>query len=271
MALLLGVGTLPALAVTNLGDPLFCQPQEGTTYLIVNGGAGVFTADADCYGNNLANITATSIATTQGGLLTLTPGTGNYTYAPPTPNFTGLDTFQITVTTVWNSAGGTGSAGGTSRPGGPATLTVTLNVLPATMTLFAPANVTSLVPVPMGAVTGCSPVGNPGQGPLPGVVYGCVTAVVRGAVAPSNGTLVRSGNTLAYTPNGQTFVRDTFSIQVLGVNNDGSTALNSGEITVTTTNVPPPTPAPSTVILVFLGLAAVGAVHAMRNRQQSAA
>jgi hypothetical protein len=102
----------------NPGDPLFCRPQEGTTFLIVNGGSGVFTVDSDCFNNNYANDTQNSIATAAGGTLTKAAGTGNYVYAPPTPNFTGLDTFQMSVTTVNNSAGGTGSPGARVAPGG---------------------------------------------------------------------------------------------------------------------------------------------------------
>jgi hypothetical protein len=46
----LGFCATGALA-NNPGDPLFCQPQEGTTYIINNSGSGTFTADPDCYGN----------------------------------------------------------------------------------------------------------------------------------------------------------------------------------------------------------------------------
>ncbi len=156
---------VPNLAgANNPGDPLFCQPQEGTTFLIVNGGSGVFTVDADCYSNNMANDTTTTITTSQGGTLTLvaTPTAGNYTYTPPTPTFTGLDTFSIAVTTVWNGAGGTGSAGGTARPGGAATLNITLNVISATTTLEEAGDASVLLPVPAGSVSGCSAPGNEG-------------------------------------------------------------------------------------------------------------
>jgi hypothetical protein len=83
----------------NPGDPLFCQPQEGVAFLIVNGGSGVFTVDPDCYNNNINNDVTTSITTGQGGtlVLTRTPTAGNYAYTPPTPTFTGLDTFSIPV------------------------------------------------------------------------------------------------------------------------------------------------------------------------------
>ena len=217
----------------NPGDPLFCQPQEGIVYLIVNGGAGVFTSNMDCYGNNLANDTDTTIATSQGGTMTKTAGTGNYTYTPPTPGFTGLDTFPIHVTTVWNSAGGTGSAGGTSYPGGPATFTITLNVIPATTTLSASG--TTLVPVPAGSISGCSAAGNPSAGPVAGAVFGCITGVTLGGLSPSHGTLTVVGNTLKYQPTAGYSGPDTFTYNAEGVNNDGNTALLSGPVTVQVT------------------------------------
>ncbi|MGO9230427.1 MAG: hypothetical protein ACLQKA_14650 [Bryobacteraceae bacterium] len=112
----------------------------------------------------MANDTTTTITTSQGGTLTLvaTPTAGNYTYTPPTPTFTGLDTFSIAVTTVWNGAGGTGSAGGTARPGGAATLNITLNVISATTTLEEAGDASVLLPVPAGSVSGCSAPGNEG-------------------------------------------------------------------------------------------------------------
>jgi hypothetical protein len=221
----------------NPGDPLFCQPQEGTTFLIVNGGSGVFTADPDCYNNNANNDTSLSITTTQGGSLagTRTPSAINYVYTPPTPGFTGLDTFSIPVTTVWNAAGGTGSAGGTARNGGPATLIVTLNVLPASVTLAATGP--TLVAVPAGSVSSCTAVGNAGLGPAAGAVVGCVTGITRGSVSPAHGALTTSGNTYLYTPAAGYSGADTFTYQAYGVNTDGNTALNSGEITVNVTDV----------------------------------
>lgn len=222
-----------AYAQANPGDPLFCQPQEGIVYLIVNGGSGVFTSDSDCYGNNYANDTDTTIATSQGGVMTRTAGTGNYIYTPPTPGFTGLDTFPIHVTTVWNSAGGTGSAGGTHSPGGPATFTITLNVIPATTTLTASG--ATLVPVPAGSISGCSAPGNGGTGPVAGAVFGCITVLTTGISAPGHGSLVLYGNTLRYTPTPGYSGTDTFTYEALGVNNDGSTALNSGVVTVQVT------------------------------------
>jgi Bacterial Ig domain len=271
---------LACLAVSTLayaqnpGDPLFCQPQEGTTFLIVNGGAGVFTADADCYNNNLANDTDTTIATSQGGTMTRTAGTGNYVYTPPTAGFTGLDTFPITVTTVWNSAGGTGSAGGAARPGGPATMTITLNVIPATTTLTV-AGVATLVPVPAGSVSGCTALGNAGTGPAPGAVLGCITGIGVGTsghvVHPSHGTVAVNGNTLQYTPTAGYTGTDTFTYEALGVNTDGPSALNSGDVTVNVTVTVPFTPAPPTVLLALFGLAGLAMFEFWRRARRPAA
>jgi hypothetical protein len=244
-ALFASVATL-ASAQANPGDPLFCQPQEGVQFLIVNGGAGVFTADGDCYGNVPANDTALTIATGQGGSLhgTVAGFEINYIYTPPTANFTGLDTFSIPVTTVWNGAGGVGSAGGTAFPGGPATLNITLNVIPATTTLAVPPGVATLVPVPPGSLTGCTVGGNPGLGPAPGALYGCIGRIVS-AVAPTHGTLVVSGNTLRYTPTAGYQGPDTFQYRAQGVNADGPFALNSGnvlvQVSVGSSSVPVPT------------------------------
>ncbi len=257
-------------AAPNPGDPLFCQPQEGVAYLIVNGGAGVFTADADCYNNNYANDTDTTIATSQGGTMTHAAGSGNYTYTPPTANFTGLDTFPITVTTVWNSAGGTGSAGGTSRPGGSATLTITLNVIPATTTLSMFFDTPTLVPVPAGSVSGCSAAGNEGTGPVAGAVYGCITAVTKGS-NPAHGTLTTSGNTILYNPTAGYSGTDTFTYEAMGVNNDGSQSLESGPVTVTVTvQAPGGTPAPPTVLLVLVALASLAIFEVRRRKQRLA-
>jgi hypothetical protein len=230
----------------NLGDPLFCQPQEGVGFLIVNGGAGVFTADADCYNNNTNNDTALTITTSQGGTLNGTRAAENinYVYTPPTPTFTGLDTFSIPVTTVWDGAGGTGSAGGTARPGGPATLTVTLNVLPSTTTLVVPG-VATLVPLPAGSISGCGAQGNSGIGPPAGAISGCTTALGLGAfrfpttATTSHGSVSNSGNALRYTPTAGYTGPDAFTYQVFGVNTDGTTNLNSGNVTVQVTVDPP--------------------------------
>jgi hypothetical protein len=273
--LALAAGTLSA---QNPGDPLYCQPQEGTTYLIVNGGTGIFTVNADCYNNNISNDVTTSITTGMGGTLTLTRvgGDGNYAYAPPNPSFTGLDTFSIPVTTVYNSAGGTGSAGGTVRPGGPATLNITLNVLPA-ITALTVAGAATTVPVPLGSVSSCSSggaAGNPGQGPPAGAVLGCVTGIIQGFVHPAHGTLTApTSSTLLYTPTGGYTGPDTFTYEAVGVNTDGSSALESGEITVqvTVTQAAPSTPAPSTLVLMFLGIASLVAFYTLRRRANPSA
>jgi hypothetical protein len=253
----------------NPGDPLFCQPQEGTTFLIVNGGSGIFTVDGDCFNNNYANDTQNSITTTQGGTLTKSGGTGNYVYTPPTPNFTGLDTFQMSVTTVWNSAGGTGSAGGTVAPvsgigGGPATLTITLNVIPATTSFTVAANIAVPIPVPAGSVSGCSAAGNPGKGPVAGAVYGCTTAIAP-ASSPAHGTLTASGNGILYTPTAGYVGTDTFTYEAFGVNNDGSTSLDSGPVTVIFNLLPAGTPLPPTWSLLLLGLLSLGIFISIRR------
>jgi hypothetical protein len=218
---------------SNPGNPLYCDPNEGVVFLIVNGGAGVFTIYEDCFGNNINNDTTTSITTGQSGTLvaTLESPSANYVYTPPTPTFTGLDTFSIPVTTVWNGVGGTGSAGGSSSPGGPATLAITLNVIPSTVTLTANgAPVT--VPVPAGSVSGCTVGGNALLGPAPGAVYGCVTGVIAAGTAPSHGTLSTSGNTIKYTPTNGYSGPDTFQYSAVGVDAEGANELQSGLVTV---------------------------------------
>lgn len=252
-----------AHAASNPGEALFCQPNEGTTFLIVNGGSGIFSADSDCFNNNYANDTQNSIATSQGGTLTKNTGTGDYVYAPPTANFTGLDTFTFSVTTVWNGAGGTGSAGGTARPGGPATFTITLNVIPATATMGVGPATPTLVPVPAGSVSGCSSPGS-ALGPAPGAVYGCVTSI-RQATAPAHGTLTTSGNALLYTATAGFTGTDTFTYEAYGVNNDGPSTLQSGPVTVTVTVIPSGTPLPPTWSLLLLGIACLVTFESLRR------
>lgn len=244
LAALLLFSFAAAAQANNGGDPLFCQPQEGLGFLITNSGSDVFTADPDCYGNfNPSPPSVSTITTTQGGTLTpaLTFSGINYVYTPPTPSFTGTDTFSIGVTTVWNAAGGSGSEGGTSHPGGPATLTVTLNVLPSATTMQADG-VPTLVPLPAGAITGCTGLGNPGAGPPPGAVTGCVTSTsdlppngTPLSSQPSHGTLARTTQGLVYTPNAGYAGNDSFTYYALGANTDGSTALSSGQILETVT------------------------------------
>jgi hypothetical protein len=156
----------PARAQANPGDPLFCDPNEGIAYLIVNGGSGIFTVNSDCYGGNSALDTQTAIATGQGGSLNKVGTSLNYIYTPPNPTFTGQDTFSISVTTVCNRVGGTGSAGGATCPGGPATLNLILNVIPATSSFSTPVNTALIIPIPPGSISGCSAVGNGGNGPV---------------------------------------------------------------------------------------------------------
>jgi uncharacterized protein with beta-barrel porin domain len=220
---------------SNPGDPLFCQPNEGTTFLIVNGGGGVFTANSDCYGGNSANNTQLTISTSKGGSLVSTDHT-NYVYTPSTLGFVGLDTFTINVTTVFNGAGGPGSAGGTTfGTSGPATLSLKLNIIPGVVTLTDTPNNAILIPVPAGSVTGCGAQGSAGQGPPASAVSGCINQIAKGSgnINPTHGTLVTSGNTLRYTPTIGFVGIDTFTYQAEGVNTDGTTALNSGNVTVT--------------------------------------
>jgi len=261
----------------NPGDPLYCQPNEGTTFLIVNGGAGVFTVDQDCFNNTISTNTTLTITTGQGGTLNGTNLSSNttYVYTPPSPTFTGLDTFSIAVTTVYNGAGGPGSTGGSSMPGGPATLNITLNVIPSTATLNVPFGVPTAVLVPAGSVTGCTAPGNPGLGPTPSAVVGCVTAITKclfctETIAPSHGTLTTSGNSLLYTPNVGYSGPDTFTYQAEGVNTDGNTALDSSNVTVTVTVPVSTTPVPSSLLLMLAGLAITGLFFASRKfRQQN--
>jgi hypothetical protein len=244
-----------ARAQANPGDPLFCDPNEGVTFLIVNGASGIFTVNSDCYGGNPSLDTQTTITTSQGGVLTKGAGTSlNYTYTPPTPGFTGLDTFSINVTTVCNrNPGGAGSAGGTTCPGGPATLSVTLNVLPSTSSFTTSQSTGLTIPIPPGSVSNCTAnPGNSGTGPIPGAVLGCTTGVVHGVgVNPSHGTLSTSGSTIVYTPAAGFQGVDTFTYQVQGVNTDGNTSLNSGNVTANVTVGFPGTPIPPTWSLVL--------------------
>lgn len=226
------------VASPNPGDPLFCQPNEGATFLIVNDGTGVLTVDGDCYNNSASLASApTTITTAKGGTLagTASGSQVNYVYTPPSAGFSGLDTFSIPVTTVWNGAGGAGSAGGAARPGGPATLAITLNVLPAPQ-LATVMSTPLLIPVPTGAVSACTVPGNSAKGPAASDVTGCPTAVSAlssGQVNPSHGTLTATGSSLLYTPTAGYVGTDTFTYQVLGVNTDGQTALSSGAVNAT--------------------------------------
>jgi Big-like domain-containing protein len=235
VCLLVAVASLGTLniahAQANPGDPLFCQPVEGTTFLIVNGGTGIFSAHGDCYGNDPSLDTDTTIPTSQGGTMTKTPGTLNYTYTPPSPTFTGLDTFPLHVLYSYNKVGGIGSAGGSAFPGTATTLTITLNVIPSSVTLAVPSTPT-LITLPASAVSGCSPVGDGQNGPLPGAIYGCITAIQAGSVSPAHGTLVVSATSIQYTPTSGYTGPDTFTYRAEGVDNNGTVRLNSGDVTV---------------------------------------
>jgi hypothetical protein len=269
-----------AWAQINPGDPLFCQPNEGNTFLIVNGGTGIFTVDSDCYNNNITlSPPPSTITTTQGGTLTLhiVSGEGNYTYTPPTPTFTGTDTFTIPVTTSWNSTGGTGSNGGAclARSGCAQTETVTLNVLPSTYTLAASAGTPAAVPIPAGSVSGCSASqGSSANGPPPGTINGCTTAIGLGPfgipslIVTAHGRVTTNGTALTYTANAGYNGPDTFQIQIFGVNTDGINALNSGFATVNVTVT-----APATVptlgywgLVLLAGLLVLFGIRMMRRR-----
>jgi hypothetical protein len=273
---LIAAGALlaPLTQAQNPGDPLFCQPNEGNTFLIVNGGSGIFSVGEDCFANNPANDTQNTITTSHGGTLTLSNGafSSNYTYTPPTPGFTGLDTFNINVTTSVNGAGGPGNGGG-----GPVTDAIILNVLPATATLSVLPNTPTMVPIPAGSVTGCGAQGNSGVGPASSVVSGCVTGIGLGpgrfpaSIATAHGTVTNSGsNGLLYTPNSGYVGSDTFTMQVFGVNTDGNFALNSGNVTVNVTvGTVPTTPAPPSLILTGIALLPMLAWMLWRRRQSA--
>jgi hypothetical protein len=135
-----------------------------------------------------------------------------------------------------------------------------LNVIPATSSFSTPINAPLTLPIPSGSISGCSPVGNSGNGPVAGAVYGCTTAVIHGSgTNPAHGTLSVSGSTIVYTPNSAFNGIDTFTYQVRGVNNDGNSALNSGNVTgQVTVGFVPSTPIPPTWILMLLALGGWG-------------
>ena len=282
----------PAAFANNGGDPLFCQPQEGVSYLITNSGTDVWTVDPDCFNNFNPSIPVqlsgqTPITTTQGGTLTLTatPSGGNYTYTPPSPTFTGVDTFSYSVTTEWNAAGGSGSGpSNTSHANqGPYTFTgiyaIRLNVLPATTTMNALTDSGPVdVPVPEGSITGCGPQGNASAGPPAGTVNGCTSRVSdfppQGtplSTQPIHGTLTRGGPTgLQYTPTPGYIGPDSFTYFALGVNTDTTNpafpSLASGQIAMTVNvTLPVPTLSPWAIVLMMAGLLAAG-LRMLRGR-----
>ncbi len=206
-------------ATRNPGDPLYCAPDEGATFLIVNGTHGVFTTDGDCYSpSSNKNNNNVTVQPTHGTLTS--DGAGNYVYATTDPNFTGLDTFSVHVdTSVGYVAGGPGDFGG-----GAGTIPMTFNVLPSSLgTLTTAFNTAVQIPVPAGSVSPCP------------ATYGCVTGGSVGSIHPAHGALVFSGLTVTYTPTGGFSGTDTFTIRARGVNHDGANALNSGDISVSVT------------------------------------
>jgi len=205
-------------ATPNPGDPLFCQPDEGATFLIVNGTTGVFTTNNDCYSPaSHVNNNNVTVQPTHGTLTS--DGAGNYVYVTTDPNYTGLDTFTVQVE---RSVGyGPGSPG--SFAGGAGTIPMTFNVLPSTLTATKGFGTAVVIPVPPGAVSPCP------------ATYGCVTGATFGSVLPAHGNLVFSGLTATYTPANGYSGTDTFAIRALGINHDGTSALNSGNIMVTVT------------------------------------
>lgn len=225
-------------ATPNPGDPLYCQPDEGATFLIVNGNAGVFTTGTDCYSPftdvNNNNVT---VQPTHGTLTS--DGTGNYVYVTTNPNYTGLDTFSVHVDTSTSyTSGGPGNFSG-----GPGTVPVTFNILPSSLSpVTTPYGTAVQFSVPAGSVTPCP------------ATFGCVTAGVVGSIHPAHGTLTFSGLNARYAPATGFSGTDTFTIQALGINNDGAQALDSGDISVSVTVGPP---APSVPALGTWGMIAL--------------
>lgn len=217
----------PAISATrNPGDPLYCQPDEGATFLIVNGTTGVFTTYNNCYSPS-SNVNNNNIVSqpTHGTLTS--DGAGNYVYATTDPNYTGLDTFSVHVDrSISYTTGGPGDFAE-----GPGTIPLTFNILPSSLPAVTTQPHTAVqIAVPAGSVTPC-----------PGT-FGCVTGGVVGSIHPAHGTLVFSGLTGTYTPAAGFSGTDTFTIQARGRNNDGANALNSGDISVSVTvTAPAPT------------------------------
>jgi len=107
----------PAMSATaNPGEPLYCQPNEGATFLIVNGNTGVFTTGIDCY-SPYANVNNNNV-TIQPTHGTLTSdGAGNYVYVTTDSNYTGLDTFSVHVDrSIGYTSGGPGDFGRAREP-----------------------------------------------------------------------------------------------------------------------------------------------------------
>jgi hypothetical protein len=240
-------------ATPNPGDPLYCQPDEGATFLIVNGNTGVFTTNSDCYSptTDLNNNNVT-VQPTHGTLTS--DGAGNYVYATTDPNYTGLDTFSVHVDTSSSYISG----GPGDFEGGPGTVPLTFNVLPASLPPVTTAYGTAVqIPIPAGSVTPCP------------ATFGCVTGGIVGSIPPAHGTLIFSGLNATYTPASGFSGTDMFTIRARGKNNDGPQALNSGNISVSVTvGSPAPTvPALGTWGMIALaGLLVLGGCRWMRTR-----
>ena len=240
------------------GDPLYCAPNEGAAAIILNGNVGIFTVNTDCYAGSAVTAALNQIVTqpAQGTLTNqgVAGGNAQYLYTLTNPSFTGTDTFTIHVTTSTN-----GSAGGPGGfAGGAGNVVITLNVIPATVQLSTAVSTSILVPIPAGSITGCpvAPV-NGGGGPPAGTIYGCITSVTAGATAPAHGVLQVVGSTIRYVPTAGFSGTDTFTYEAHGIDDDATTALESGEVTVTVTvgNAAVPTPALTTWGMVILGAA----------------
>jgi hypothetical protein len=246
------------------GDPLYCQPDEGAQFLTLNNNQGFFWVGEDCLANSIVT------PPTHGTLTSLgLDGYGEtvYAYAPSPANYTGTDTFTVSVESSENfSAGGPGDFGG-----GSGNVVITLNVLPSTpIAVRALFNTPVTITVPAGSLSGCPPAPvNGGYGPPATTVYGCVTAAVPGSVSPSHGTLNCAETSLSctYTLTDANFSGvDTFTVQAAGIDDYSVTALRSSDITVNAT-APPTAPTLGTwgLLLSALLLGGVGC-QAIRRR-----
>src|ERR1035437_6856058 len=192
-------------ATANPGDPLYCQPNEGATFLIVNGNTGVFTTNSDCY-SPFANVNNNNV-TIQPTHGTLTSdGAGNYVYVTTDPNYTGLDTFSVHVdTSTGYTSGGPGDFGE-----GAGTVPLAFNVLPSSLPpLTAADGPRGRIPIPARSGT-----------PWPAAV-GVGAGGIVGSIQPAHGTLIFSGLNATYTPASGFSGTDTFTIRAQGKDNNG--------------------------------------------------